>query len=182
MSFPTQTPLEDLLKYIKQASTGPNGTGIPIYVDPLGLQEADKTMTSPISLDLEGIPLRRTLQLALQQIGLVYFVDDGILVITSQESEDKRMRPTSIEPPPFGTKKDKLERGEMTVEEMKTFVEELKVRTEIMKQLRDLHDIESTLDNPNRVHAVVAEQPAALLKVVKELVDQLKADREKTKK
>ena len=104
MSFPNETPLEDLLKYIKQVTQGSNGPGIPIYVDPLGLQEADKTMTSPIQLDLEGVPLRRTLQLALKQLGLVYFVDDGILVITSEESEDLRLRPSSIEPSPLRSK------------------------------------------------------------------------------
>ncbi len=98
MSFANETPLEDVLKYIKQATTTPNYAGIPIYVDPLGLQEADKTMTSTVQLDLEGIPLRRTLQLMLQQIGLVYFVDDGLLVITSQESEDQGLRPTTNEP------------------------------------------------------------------------------------
>ena len=43
MSFANETPLEDVLKYIKQATTGPNSSGIPIYVDPLGLQEAEKT-------------------------------------------------------------------------------------------------------------------------------------------
>ena len=64
MSFGTETPLEDFLKYIKQATTEPNYPGIPIYVDPMGLQEADKTMTSTVQLELEGIPLRRTLQLA----------------------------------------------------------------------------------------------------------------------
>ncbi len=42
MSFPNETPLEDLLKYIKQATTGPNYSGIPRYVDPTGLQEAGK--------------------------------------------------------------------------------------------------------------------------------------------
>ncbi len=58
MSFPNETPLEDLLKYIKQATTGPTYSGIPIYVDPIGLQEAGMTLTSTIKLDLEGIPLR----------------------------------------------------------------------------------------------------------------------------
>ena len=66
MSFPNDTPLEDVLKYIKQATTGPNDSGIPIYVDPLGFQETGKTLASTVSLDLEGIPLRRTLQLAAQ--------------------------------------------------------------------------------------------------------------------
>ncbi len=41
MSFPNETPLEDLIKYIKQATTTPTFSGIPIYVDPVGLQEAE---------------------------------------------------------------------------------------------------------------------------------------------
>ena len=36
MNFPNPTPLEDVLKYIQQATAGPNGEGIPIYVDPVG--------------------------------------------------------------------------------------------------------------------------------------------------
>ncbi len=56
MSFPNETPLEDVLKYVKQATQGANDAGIPIYVDPLGLTEADRTMTSPVSIDLEGVP------------------------------------------------------------------------------------------------------------------------------
>ena len=34
MSFATETPLDDILKYIKQATTTPTFSGIPIYVDP----------------------------------------------------------------------------------------------------------------------------------------------------
>jgi hypothetical protein len=37
MNFPNETPLEDVLKYIKQLSAGQSGGGIPIYVDPQGL-------------------------------------------------------------------------------------------------------------------------------------------------
>ena len=47
MSFPQETPLEDVLKYIKDATQDEAAglpTGIPIYVDPVGLQDADKTM------------------------------------------------------------------------------------------------------------------------------------------
>ncbi|MBV8557496.1 MAG: hypothetical protein JO116_18190, partial [Planctomycetaceae bacterium] len=81
------------LKYIKSATQGPNDTGIPIYVDPVGLQEAEKTMTSPVTLDLEGVPLRTTLRLLLKQLGLTYTVKDGLLTITSESSEDQ---PTEI--------------------------------------------------------------------------------------
>jgi hypothetical protein len=93
MSFANETPLEDVLKYIKSATQGPNDTGIPIYVDPVGLNEAEKTMTSPITLDLEGVPLKTTLRLMLKQLGLTYTVKDGLLTITSESSEDQ---PTEI--------------------------------------------------------------------------------------
>ena len=43
MSFENETPLEDVLKYVKQAHQGPAfPDGIPIYVDPIGLQEAEQ--------------------------------------------------------------------------------------------------------------------------------------------
>src|SRR5262249_52883670 len=58
MSFANETPLEDVIKYIKAATRGPSYIGIPIYVDPIGLNAAEKTMTSPVTLDLEGIPLK----------------------------------------------------------------------------------------------------------------------------
>ncbi|HKM53953.1 MAG TPA: hypothetical protein VJY33_11125, partial [Isosphaeraceae bacterium] len=90
MTFPTDTPLEDVLKYVKQATQGANDSGIPIYIDPLGLQEADKTVTSPVQIDLEGVPLKTTLRLLLKQLGLTYTVKDGFLMITSQESEDQQ--------------------------------------------------------------------------------------------
>ena len=41
MSFANETPLDDVLKYIRQATTTPTFPGIPIYVDPIGLQEAE---------------------------------------------------------------------------------------------------------------------------------------------
>ncbi len=93
MSFGNETPLEDVLKYIKSATTGANDNGIPIYVDPIGLQEAEKTMTSLVTLDLEGVPLKTTLRLMLKQLGLTYTVKHGLLTITNEDSEDQ---PTEI--------------------------------------------------------------------------------------
>ncbi len=57
-------------------------TGIPIYVDPQGLQDADQTMKSTSTIDLEGIPLRTTLALLLRQLHLGYKVEGGVLLIT----------------------------------------------------------------------------------------------------
>jgi len=83
MSFSNETPLEDVLKYIKNATTGPKGGGLQFYIDPIGLSEVERTVTSPISLDLEGIPLKTTLRLLLKQIGLAYCVKDGLVIISS---------------------------------------------------------------------------------------------------
>jgi hypothetical protein len=93
MSFAQETPLEDVLKYIRAATQGPNDSGIPIYVDPAGLNEADRTLSSPVSLDLEGVPLKTTLRLLLKQLGLTYTVKDGLITITSETSDNQ---PTEI--------------------------------------------------------------------------------------
>jgi hypothetical protein len=89
MHFLEETTLADVLKSVKKATTGADGTDIPIYVDPIGLVESDKTMTSTVkNLDLEGVPLRTSLRLCLAQLDLAYNVKDGLLLITSRDSED----------------------------------------------------------------------------------------------
>ena len=48
-----------------------------IYVDPVGLMEAQKSMTSTMrGLDVERVPLRTTLRLMLGQLDLAYVVED----------------------------------------------------------------------------------------------------------
>jgi hypothetical protein len=93
MSFANETPLEEVLKYVKAVTQGPNDNGLPIYVDPVGLNEAGKTMASPVTLDLEGVPLKTTLRLLLKQLGLTYTVKAGLLTITAESSDNQ---PTEI--------------------------------------------------------------------------------------
>ncbi|WP_422925586.1 hypothetical protein [Singulisphaera sp. PoT] len=91
MRFPHDTPIQDILQYVRSATMGRGDAGIPIYVDPVGLQEADRTLTSTVSIDLEGVPLKTTLRLILKQLGLSYTVKDGLLTITSADSVDTPM-------------------------------------------------------------------------------------------
>jgi hypothetical protein len=87
MPFPEDTPLEDILKYVKAATRGAGFTGIPIYVDPICLQEVEKSMTSTArNIDLEGVALKTSLRLCLKQLDLAFCVRDGFLMITSEES------------------------------------------------------------------------------------------------
>jgi hypothetical protein len=87
MSFPNETPIEDVLQYVQDATRTPDGWELPIYVDPVGLQEAEKTMTSPVTISLKRVPLQTTLRLMLEQLGLDYRVRDGILLISSDDDE-----------------------------------------------------------------------------------------------
>jgi serine/threonine protein kinase len=90
MPYDKETPLEDVLKYIQTATRGPAYSGIPIYVDPIGLQESEQSLTSTIRISVEGVPLRTTLRLLLRPLDLNYYVDDGLLVIISNEQMSKR--------------------------------------------------------------------------------------------
>jgi serine/threonine protein kinase len=85
MSFADAPSLENVLAYIKQATATPGFDGIPIHVDPLGLQEAKRSLNSTVSMDLDDVPLKTTLRLILKQLGLAYTVKDGLLIISSAE-------------------------------------------------------------------------------------------------
>ena len=87
MPFNEEIPLEDVVKHIKAATRLPGGQSIQIYVDPIGLSEAEKTMASTIrNIDLQGVPLKTSLRLLLDQLDLFYSIRGGLLLITSKES------------------------------------------------------------------------------------------------
>ena len=137
MNFANETPLDDVLKYIKEATAGSGGKGgVAIYVDPAGLQEADKTMTSPVALELEGVPLKRTLSLLLKQLGLSYIVEDGMIYITAERWEHFHLPPAVGEETALTMLQTRAERGEMTASERKAFIDMLKDMNEIAKLQR----------------------------------------------
>ena len=82
MHFPSETPLEDILKHIKSETEARIGKPIPIYVDPYGLQEAHQTMSSKVVIDVEGATVKNCLSRCLKQLDLTFSVRDGFLMIT----------------------------------------------------------------------------------------------------
>jgi RNA polymerase sigma factor (sigma-70 family) len=92
MSFAMETPLDDVLKYIKIATTVNGSQGIPIYVDPKGLKEAEVKLSAPVVMDLEGAPLKTTLRLILKQLDLAYCVRDGVLIISSVQGISEELQ------------------------------------------------------------------------------------------
>ena len=97
MHFATETALDDVLNHVKQTTKRSEADpGVPIYVKPTGLREAERAMTSTIRIDLEGVPLKTSLRLLLKQLDLAYLVKDGMLVISSIEDIKQELaRPAS---------------------------------------------------------------------------------------
>ncbi len=101
LSFPSPTPLDDIIKFIRgHTKTTAFPDGIPIYLDPILLQEAEKTPASNVTMNLDQVPLKTSLRLLLSQVGLDYRVANGVLLIVSAGSDtplsDLGMVPRSV--------------------------------------------------------------------------------------
>jgi hypothetical protein len=81
------------------------------------------------------------LQLALKQLSLVYFVDDGVLCITSADSQEPKFGPSMLEVSPFLEKQEKAKRGELPVSEMKELIETMKLQNEMEKLQKEMEKI-----------------------------------------
>lgn len=87
--FGNETPLMDFLEHVKRETfeEAPEKV-LAIYLDPVGLLEADRTPQSPVLLDLHAATAGRGLELALAQLDLAYTVaPDGLLIITSSDHD-----------------------------------------------------------------------------------------------
>jgi hypothetical protein len=96
MPFSQETPLGDVIKYLdgQLNPTDENGnllnddTPLQFYINPRGLEEADKTIDSPTTLDLKQIPASTALELCLDNLNLEYRVrPDGIVEIDAKGSD-----------------------------------------------------------------------------------------------
>jgi hypothetical protein len=93
--YPDDAPLDEVLKEIKKQTTKHPKlpkipTGLPIYVDPIGLQEAERSTNSPVRRPpaADALPLGAHLRRILEPLGLGYVVKDGFLMITSKDPLD----------------------------------------------------------------------------------------------
>lgn len=88
LHFPNDTPLEAVLADIRDRTRSLElPDGLPIYVDPGSLADVERSMTSPVHIDLAGVPLADSLRLVLAQLGLDYIVKGRLVfVITRRDS------------------------------------------------------------------------------------------------
>jgi hypothetical protein len=91
MGFDHPTPLDQVLKRVKQATTDATFPGIPIYVEPDGLQLAGVNLSFLVTVPKKG-PVEFLLSSALRQLRLSYIVKDGFLMISSRDDiADRRL-------------------------------------------------------------------------------------------
>src|SRR5262249_5573038 len=95
LAYGDQGDLDEVLKEVRRRTTGdPNlpklPTGIPIYVDPIGLQEAERSLGSTVRRpeSSDTLTLGEHLRRILEPLGLGYEVKDGFLMITAKGSLD----------------------------------------------------------------------------------------------
>jgi hypothetical protein len=80
-------PVTDVLDYLRETA------GLNVMLDRPNLEQAGIAVDAPVTIRLKGVPLRSALRLALHQAGLGYYVEDGVLVVTTEAvSRDKVMR------------------------------------------------------------------------------------------
>jgi hypothetical protein len=96
LTYPDDAPLEEVFKEIKKQTTrNPKlpklPSGIPIYVDPIGLQETERSLGSTVKRppSADTLALGEHLRRVLGPLGLGYSVKDGFLMITAKDSIDE---------------------------------------------------------------------------------------------
>ena len=82
--FPKGIALVDLLKHIKQETTKAQPPGLPIYVNPIGLEELKRVIGFIVTVNHKQQPVRNILQQALGDAGLKFAATDGFLMIDSR--------------------------------------------------------------------------------------------------
>jgi RNA polymerase sigma factor (sigma-70 family) len=149
MSFPNPTPLADVLQYIRQATPGPDGTGIQIYVDPADPAEEkgslhEELMKTPITMDLEGVPLRRVLKLIADQLHMGYGIKDGMVTLLPPNMARPNwhdlmvMEESFPDSSPLATEVQRARRGELSSTELEQLDERLKAIEEVTKRYRSI--------------------------------------------
>ncbi len=157
MKFANPTPLEEVLKYIKTATAGPDGQGIPIYIDPVDFSGSEeninmheKIMQTPITMDLEGVPLRRVLKLIAEQLQMGYGIADGMVTMRPPNllrrnwQELMVMEESFPESSPLALEVDRARRGELTTAELEQLSERLQAIEAVTKRYTSIRMVSPT--------------------------------------
>jgi hypothetical protein len=80
------TPITEVVDMLQQEYQ------VPIHIDAKALDEIGVGPDEPVTVNLQGISLRSALRLMLKQHQLTYIIDDEVLLITTPEESDSRVK------------------------------------------------------------------------------------------
>ena len=90
LRYPQGVPLDRLLADIKrQTATGASASGLIVYVDPQGMQDAGLTVASPVKIDVQAMPAKHALGSILKPLGLMIDVRDGLVCVVKEDDLDR---------------------------------------------------------------------------------------------
>jgi len=79
------TPLSDVIDFIREV------TEVNIVVDRVALDDEGVTTDTPVTINVQNVPLRSALKLLLDPLNLTYLVRDDVLQITSQSEAGQEL-------------------------------------------------------------------------------------------
>ena len=124
----------------------------------------------------------------LTQLGLAYFVEDGILVVTSKDQAREPLPPSIATPDPILKMVEKSERGELTSIELNELIEVMRLRrvVRLMHEGQGVPDGGEASESRNDGARLRAEDEAAdvkaLRKELRELIQLLRAEKSSKEK
>ena len=80
---------DEFLREVRILSADADQKSIPIYVDPIGLQDVNHTLATFVEVERDQVPIAEHLRRALGPLGMDYSVRDGLLTVTSAGSVDR---------------------------------------------------------------------------------------------
>ena len=81
-----ETPLQDVIDYLKDQHR------IEIQIDTRALADVGIGTDTPVTRNLKDVSLRSALRLTLHELGLTYLIQDGVLMITTPEEAETRLK------------------------------------------------------------------------------------------
>jgi hypothetical protein len=86
LEFPDGTPLEEIIAFLREEYD------VEIVLDTVALDELGIGPDEPISISLRNIRLDQAMRRMLEPLELTYVVDDGVLLVTSEEEALTKLR------------------------------------------------------------------------------------------
>ncbi len=83
--LPPETPLQNYLDYLAAAAK------VQFHVDKRALSDSGVGDDNPITMDLKDVPAEMVLRLILRELDLAYFLDHGVVIVTTCEMAEANL-------------------------------------------------------------------------------------------